>query len=72
MSFVKKGFDKKYIVVVDDPQKALLELANIVNRLRFHTKYWEEHYGSFAKRDKKDAERKADEWLLKHTKQVDE
>lgn len=64
--------DKKYIVVCDDAESSLLEAANILNRLRFHTKVWENEYGSYSKNNKKVAEKKADEWLLKHTKEVEE
>ena len=62
----------KHIIVVDNAEAALLELSNIVLKLREHTIYWENNYGSLAKQNKKYAEKKADEWLLKHTKKLKE
>lgn len=62
----------KHIIVCEDAETELLVLANILNKLRYTTKYWEEHYGSPAKTHKKRWEEKADEWILKHTKEVDE
>ena len=70
---------EKIIVEIDlPPDKALLELAYIMKKLRYHTKHWEECCGYFiqlqhqnygaAKIMKKDWEARADAWMLKHIK----
>lgn len=41
------------------------EALHILNNLRHHTKYWDEHYGALAKDAKKKWEKRADEFLEK-------
>lgn len=47
----------------------LMEMArdaiHILNNLRHHTKYWDEHYGALAKNAKRKWEERADEFLEK-------
>lgn len=62
----------KHIVQIVDLKEGLLEVANILNHLRETTKFWEQHYGSEPKLQKKRWEKKADEWLSKHCIKVDE
>lgn len=62
----------KYIVETDNVEKSLCEAATILNRLRYTTKFWEEHYGFPAKEAKKRWEAQADKWILEHTKLIEE
>lgn len=61
----------KHIVVCENAEVSLLELANIVLNLRYYTKEWELHYGE-TKLQKKNYEKKADQWLSKHCIKVNE
>lgn len=46
----------------------LFVLAEILTKLRYHTKHWEEHYGFEAKENKKAWEKTADKWIDEHLK----
>lgn len=58
----------KQIIEVNDIKQELLNLANILKELRYHTKYWELNFGSRPKENKKYWEDKADTWLRDHIK----
>jgi hypothetical protein len=65
---MNKYTNPKYIVEVDNAKEGLLEVANILKRLRETTKFWEEHFGAHAKVAKKTWEASADKWLAEHIK----
>ncbi len=41
----------------------IFEIAEIIYKLRLHTKYWQKHYGSDNRRTMKYWEDKADKWI---------
>jgi hypothetical protein len=61
----------KQIVEVDNVEKELINLSNILNKLRAATKEWEIKYGFATRQTKKYWESKADEWLINHIKKIE-
>jgi hypothetical protein len=61
----------KVEIITDQPEtKELRELAEILVKLRYNTKRWEEMYGADARERKKCWEAKADKWIDEHVKQT--
>ena len=58
----------KLILEVEDSEKALLDAANIILRLRRSTRIYELNLGYVARNEKAAAEKKADKWLAKVVK----
>ncbi len=54
------------VELINNPD--LFRLAEILTKLRYKTKHWEQHYGADARNQKKFWEKKADEWIDKHIK----
>lgn len=54
--------------VVINPEANIRELAEILTKLRYHTKYWEERYGAIPRNNKKYWEEKADKWVIENVK----
>lgn len=50
----------------EEMKKELLEISNIMIGLRFHTKYWLDHFGSINRKKMNYWENKADEWIEKY------
>lgn len=60
---------KKIIVEIDLPvEKALIELAYIMQNLRRSQNYFKEHYGYVNRQAQKYWEDKADAWIKQHIK----
>ncbi|MBA3706361.1 MAG: hypothetical protein H0W84_10845 [Bacteroidetes bacterium] len=60
------------VVILTDKSEAdeLKEAAEIITKLRYNTKEWEEHYGADRRSRKKYWEIKADLWIDAHVKQI--
>lgn len=48
---------------------SLRELAEILVKVRYHTRQWEKYYGADTRKRKKLWEQRADEWIEKHVKE---
>lgn len=53
----------KIILTPEEMKQQAEELLHILHNLRFHTKYWKQHFGGQAKQRKEYWEQKADEKL---------
>ncbi len=49
----------------------LSTLAEIMTRLRYHTKYWQDYYGAINRNKMHYWEVKADEWIVTNLEQED-
>jgi hypothetical protein len=56
------------VTIINEPD--MREVAEILTKLRYNTKFWDEHYGANARNAKKQWEVKADAWIEKHVKEA--